>query len=303
MTQPSVPTRATRGAVDLTGLQHDAAPASGAGGRGAADNIHVVGTDANFNEIVGRSVRVPSLLVLVSKRLPESVVFLGTVIDIARSLQGRVQVVSVDLDGNPGLLQTLRVQSVPVTMGLLQGQAIPMFDGVATEAEVRAIVDQFLQVAVQQGVTGRVEVAAPETPEELPPLHQEAFDAIERGDYAGARTAYGKALAQNPKDHEAEVGLAQVGLLERTADADLTAAREAAAANPDDVAAQTLVADLDLLGGHVEDAFGRLIDLVKRTSGDERTAARDHLVQLFAVIGNADDRVKKARTALMSALF
>lgn len=302
MTQPSVPSGATRGAVDLTGLQQEAAPAAG-GGRGGADNIHVVGTDANFNEIIGRSVRVPSLLVLISKRLPESVVFLGTVIDIARSLQGRVQVVSVDLDSNPGLLQTLRVQSVPVTMGLLQGQAIPMFDGVATEAEVRAIVDQFLQVAVQQGVTGRVEVAAPETPDELPPLHQEAFDAIEKGDYAGARTAYGKALAQNPKDHEAEVGLAQVGLLERTADADLAAAREAAAARPDDVAAQTLVADLDLLGGHVEDAFGRLIDLVKRTSGEERTAARDHLVQLFAVIGNADDRVKRARTALMSALF
>lgn len=302
MTQPSVPSRATRGAVDLTGLQQEAAPASGSG-RGGADNIHVVGTDANFNEIVGRSVRVPSLLVLISKRLPESVVFLGTVIDVARGLQGRVQVVSVDLDANPGLLQTLRVQSVPVTMGLLQGQAIPMFDGVASEAEVRAIVDQFLQVAVQQGVTGRVEVAAPETPEELPPLHQEAFDAIEKGDYAGARTAYGKALAQNPKDHEAEVGLAQVGLLERTADADLNTARAAAAANPDDVDAQTLVADLDLLGGHVEDAFGRLIDLVKRTSGDERTAARDHLVQLFAVIGNADDRVKKARTALMSALF
>lgn len=302
MTQPSVPSGATRGAVDLTGLQQEAAPAAG-GGRGGADNIHVVGTDANFNEIIGRSVRVPSLLVLISKRLPESVVFLGTVIDIARSLQGRVQVVSVDLDSNPGLLQTLRVQSVPVTMGLLQGQAIPMFDGVATEAEVRAIVDQFLQVAVQQGVTGRVEVAAPETPDELPPLHQEAFDAIEKGDYAGARTAYGKALAQNPKDHEAEVGLAQVGLLERTADADLAAAREAAAARPDDVAAQALVADLDLLGGQVEDAFGRLIDLVKRTSGEERTAARDHLVQLFAVIGNADDRVKRARTALMSALF
>jgi putative thioredoxin len=92
-------------------------------------------------------------------------------------------------------------------------------------------------------------------------------------------------------------------LMKRTAGVDLAAARAAAAADPDDVEAAITVADLDVLGGHVEDAFARLIDVVKRTSGAERDRARTHLISLFDVVGNHDERVKKGRTALMSALF
>jgi putative thioredoxin len=91
--------------------------------------------------------------------------------------------------------------------------------------------------------------------------------------------------------------------MRRTQGADLPAARAAAAEHPEDVGAQTLVADLDVLGGHVEDGFTRLLDLVRATSGEEREAARQHLLQLFAVVGPHDERVRKARTALMSALF
>ena len=92
-------------------------------------------------------------------------------------------------------------------------------------------------------------------------------------------------------------------VLQRTRGVDLRQAREAAAANPDDVAAQTLVADLDLLGGHVDDAFNRLVELVRRTSGAERDAAREHLLGLFAAVGNDDARVLRGRQALASALF
>jgi len=84
---------------------------------------------------------------------------------------------------------------------------------------------------------------------------------------------------------------------------DLSAARAAAADKPDDVAAQTLVADLDLMGGHVEDAFNRLVDLVRRTREADREAARIHLVEMFAVVGDDDPRVAKARQMLASALF
>jgi putative thioredoxin len=91
--------------------------------------------------------------------------------------------------------------------------------------------------------------------------------------------------------------------MQRTSDADAAGARAAAAERPDDVAAQTLVADLDLLGGHVNDAFARLLDLVRRTSGDERDRARLHLLELFAVVGNDDPRVLAGRRDLASALF
>jgi putative thioredoxin len=92
-------------------------------------------------------------------------------------------------------------------------------------------------------------------------------------------------------------------LLQRTQGVDLQQAREAAAQRPDDVEAQTMVADLDLLGGHVEDAFARLIDLVRRTSEAERDAARSHLIGLFGAVGNDDARVQRARRDLASALF
>ena len=92
-------------------------------------------------------------------------------------------------------------------------------------------------------------------------------------------------------------------VLKRTQGIDLQEARTAAAERPDDVDAQTMVADLDLLGGHVDDAFARLVELVRRTSGDERDAARTHLIDLFGAVGNDDPRVLKARRDLASALF
>ena len=187
---------------------------------------------------------------------------------------------------------------------------LPMFAGVQPEAAVRQVLDEFLSLAVQHGVAGRVEVgnagageAEQGGEQQLPPLHQEAYDAIERGDLEGAAAAYTQALKENPGDSDAELELAQVALLQRTQGVDLQTARQAAADNPEDVAAQSLVADLDVLGGHVEDAFGRMIDLVRVTSGDEREQARAHLLGLFAVVGGHDERVRKARTALMSALF
>ena len=137
----------------------------------------------------------------------------------------------------------------------------------------------------------------------LPPLIQEAYDAIDRGDLDSAAAAYEKALAANPKDHEAELGLAQVRLMQRTEGLDAQTVRDAAAAAPDDVAAQIAVADLDVLGGHVADAFTRLIDTVKATEGEDRDKARTHLLELFNVVGNHDERVRKGRTALMNALF
>ena len=114
---------------------------------------------------------------------------------------------------------------------------------------------------------------------------------------------YQKLVDANPADAEAAAGLAMAKVLQRTKGVDLNAAREAAAANPDDVAAQTLVADLDLLGGHVDDAFARLVDLVRRSAGDDRDRAREHLLGLFAAVGNEDPRVLAGRQKLASALF
>ena len=159
---------------------------------------------------------------------------------------------------------------------------------------------QLLQVAAQNGVTGTVAVdgAEPRPPRAetaeppLPPLHAEAFDAIEAGDYQRAVAAYERALAENPRDEDARAGLGQVRLLARVQALDLQAARAAAAADPRDVDAQFAVADLDIAGGHVEDAFVRLLDLFA-DAADRRARARSRTgcSSCSALIGDADPRV------------
>ena len=204
-----------------------------------------------------------------------------------------------------GERQAFGQASLPATFGLLQGQPVPLLPGLAPEAEVSAALDSLLEAAVRSGITGRVEIgsAADDAEGTLPPLHQAAYDAIDAGDLEGAAAAYRQALTENPKDTDAELGLAQVELMKRTAGVDLHAARAAAAADPTDIAAALTAADLDVLGGHVEDAFSRLLDLVRATAGEDRDTVRTHLVGLFSVVGNHDERVKKGRTALMNALF
>ncbi len=326
----------TRGAVDLSSVTGAPGPApagppvTGATGAtgptgptGGAEGVPApavpeglvieVGAD-NLQSALNRTLQVPGVLVLWSSAHPQTRELVATVTRVAASLEGRLLVLVADLSAEPELLQAFQpilVQAfgqptVPATFGLLQGQPVPLFPGMQPESEVRVVLDQLLQAAVQNGITGRVDLGpVPGAPDddELPPLHQAAFDAIEAGDYAAATTAYEQALAANPKDHDAELGLAQVRLLQRAGDVDLTAARAAAAADPADIDAAITVADLDVLGGHVEDAFTRLLDLVRSTAGDDRDRVRTHLIELFAVVGSHDERVRKGRTALMSALF
>lgn len=313
----------THGAVDLSSVgapstpsaaPTGAAPTAPAGSPVVPDGLVVEVDAATLQTALGRTLQVAGVLVLWSSEHPQTRELVDTVTRVAAGLEGRVLVLTADLSAEPELLQAfqpLLVQAfgqptVPATFGLLQGQPVPLFPGVQPESEVRAVIDQLLQAAVQNGITGRVELApvpGAEEDAELPPLHQAAYDAIDSGDYAAAVAAYEQALAENPKDHDAELGLAQVRLMERTSGVDMAAARAAAAADPTDLDAATTVADLDVLGGHVEDAFTRLLDLVRSTSGDERDRVRTHLLGLFAVVGNHDERVRKGRTALMSALF
>ena len=305
---------ALRGAVDLSSLKRPAPPAGPASGAASTSTdgagLVVEGTDASIREILAASASHPVVMVLWSPRLQESTDFVTTFGEVARRYAGRFQLVTVDVDANPTILQAFQVQAVPVSFAFVQGQPVPLFEGVQPEAQITAVIDQVLTLAAQHGVTGTLAVDGDVPDEEeaeqqqpLPPLHQKAFDAIESGDLDGAADAYREALAQSPADADAKLGLAQVGLMQRTQGADLQAARAAAAADPTDVDAQILVADLDLLGGHVEDAFVRLIDTVRVTADADRNKAREHLVELFEVVGTGDERVAKARKSLMSALF
>jgi len=302
---------ALRGAVDLSGLKkRPAAQPSGAGGPssggtpGAAPAVLRV-TDATFQQAVESTMSVAAVLVLYSEAIKESVDFIEDIVAAAARMNGRLQVMAADINSSMGIRQAFQVQSVPMVIGLVAARPVPLFAGAYPVEQIVNVFTQLVQLADQQGVTGSVTPATSEPAEEpaLPPHHEAAYAAIEAGDLNGARAAYEAALAENPQDEDARLGLGQVALLQRTQGVDLQAARTAAAERPDDIDAQLLVADLDVLGGHIEDAFSRLVDLVRATSGEDRERVRTHLIGLFEVVGNADERVRKGRTALMSALF
>lgn len=303
---------ALRGAVDLSSLRNRPDPAAASAPTAApVADVVVDATDETFGQILEISRTVPVVIDLWAEWCGPCKQLSPIIEKVTRELGGRVLLAKVDVDANPQLAQSFRAQSIPMVVALIAGQPVPMFTGAVPEQQVRDVFGQLLQLAAQNGVTGALPVgdAQPQQPDgaeeepPLPPLHAEAFAAIEIGDYAAAVTAYEKALAENPRDEDARAGLGQVRLLDRTQGLDLQTARAAAAAGPLDVQAQFDVADLDLAGGHVDDAFGRLLDLFQALPADERTPVRERLVELFGLIGTADPRVLAARNRLTSLLF
>ncbi|QHT54983.1 tetratricopeptide repeat protein [Cellulomonas sp. H30R-01] len=309
MSQPSGPRPRldVRGAVDLSGLARSTPPPGTPGGLDKPSAYALDVDESTFNDVLQRSTQHPVVVVLWA---PWSEVSTGVAADLAALADedaGRWLLARIDADANPRVAQAFQAQSVPTVVAVLAGQPLPLFQGAYPRDQVRAVLDQVLAAAEANGITGRVAPAGEEPeaePEpELPPLHQAAYDAIEADDLPAARAAYERALTENPRDSLARAGLAQVGLLERTHDIDLRAVRTAAADRPDDVDAQLAVADLDVLGGQVEDAFARLVDVLRRTFGADKERVRLRLVDLFEVVGGDDPRVVAARRAMASALY
>lgn len=235
---------------------------------------------------------------------------------LAREYNGRFVLAKIDVDANQMLMQQFGIQGIPAVFAVVAGQALPLFQGAAPEAQIRGTLDQLIQVgeerfgltgiAVDQeadgpGASGEEQDVVPAGPYDA--LLEAAVQALDANDFGGAAQAYRNVLADDPGNTEAKLGLAQAELLGRVKDLDPQRVRKDAAEKPSDVQAQIAAADLDLVGGHVEDAFARLVETVRRTFGEDRDAARVRLLELFEVIGGDDPRVTAARSALARVLF
>lgn len=301
------------GAVDLSQVVEQPGSNNGNDGQPAGQMIDMPSvvfdlTDQTFETAMQLSQAVPVVVDLWAEWCGPCKT-LGPVLDkVTREFQGRLVLAKVDVDANPGLAQAFNAQSIPTIVAIVAGQAVPLFQGAIPEAQVRERFQQLLALAQQQGLTGRVNApdldgGAQDAEQKVNPAHEAALQAIERGDYPAAIAEYERVLAQAPRDDEAKAALAQVKLLDRLSGASAEDIRSKAASEPRNLEAQFAVADLDVSGGHVEDAFLRLLDLFADSDDDVRDTIRERLLELFEVVGVADPRVTAARGRLASLLF
>ncbi|MFF3399103.1 tetratricopeptide repeat protein [Streptomyces sp. NPDC002659] len=287
----------------------------GGGGAVAPSSLVIDVDEAGFErDVLQRSTEVPVVIDFWAEWC-EPCKQLSPVLErLAQEYSGRFVLAKIDVDANQMLMQQFGIQGIPAVFAVVAGQALPLFQGAAPETQIRQTLDQLIQVAEERfGLTGITvdpdaspdEVAAPAAVPQGPydAVLEAAVQALDAGDFGGAVQAYKNVLTDDPGNTEAKLGLAQAELLRRVQDMDQHKVRQDAAENPADAAAQIAAADLDLVGGHVEDAFGRLVETVRRTAGEDRDTVRVRLLELFEVVGPDDPRVTAARSALARVLF
>jgi putative thioredoxin len=300
---------AMAGAVDLAAVKarseaaaraQAAPPPSATAPAGSPGGAIVDVTEETFqSEVLDRSFQVPVVLDLWAEWCGPCKQLSPVLERLAEEGGGSWVLAKIDVDANPALAQGLRVQGIPAVKAVWQGQLVAEFTGAIPEEQARQFVTELVRATTggaTPGADGQESVFADD------PRLDAAEAAIERGDLAAAEAAYQAILAEEPDHPDAGIALRQVQLFRRAEEAgpDALAAADAA---PDDVAAQNRAADFLLGTGNVEAAFDRLLDVVRRTAGEDRDLARTHLLELFAIVGDSDPRVGAARRQLTAALF
>ena len=286
------------GAVDLSALKQRAATA----GEGSSAGMPPGGveiTEANMEaEVLVRSNEVPVVVLLWSPRSDPSVQLGEALARLAATDGPKWSLTTVNIDTVPRVAQMFGVQTVPTVVALAAGQPLSNFEGVQPPEQLRRWIDSLLKAtAGKLGGAGDVD-----QPEQADPEVEQARALLDSGDFESARGAYQAILDADPDHAEAKGAVRQIGFLQRatTHSPDAVAIADA---SPGDIDAALAAADVEVLAQNVEAAFQRLIGLIKRTAGDDRTNVRTRLIELFDLFDPADPEVIAGRRNLANALY
>lgn len=284
--------------------------------------------EQTFQAMVQTSVSFPIILLVWQKSDETSYDLAQKLADSITALDGRMQLARIDADESPSIAQALRAQQLPAVYGLVGGRPMPICQGLPSADELQQICNdilpQLVKVAEKSGVAGMAPYVdsgdstcdSKDTPvvgvgddsavagdsSDVPPEHKIAHEAAMNGDYALAASEYEKVLQANPNDSLASRERAKALLLGRNANTNVDAVRKAAGDNPGDASAQLAVADVDMIDGHIEDAFSRLLDFLAghRDSAD---VIKERMLEYFAMLPAGDERLNRARRRLAVLLY
>ncbi len=293
------------GAIDLSGLAKPAAPAPGVQPAGPPSQHVFDVTEATFEQLVlQRSMSVPVLIDFWAEWCGPCKQLSPVLERLAVEGAGSWVLAKVDVDANQAISSQLQIQSIPTVLLALGGRLVQGFTGALPERELRSFLEQVLAAALQAGLPG-AGGAAPQPPVE-PPVEPElvaAEEALAQEDFAAATASYDALLARVPNHPEAVLGRAWAALLQRTAQLDPAQVLAVAQDAPQDVVAQTAAADVEVITEQIQPAIDRLIGFVRRSSGEDKDRARQHLLELFSVLDPDDDRIVVGRRSLSNALY
>jgi putative thioredoxin len=255
---------------------------------------------ASIRDYLPLSEKIPILMLFVQASDPASEALEKSVTALVQKTAGAMIALVVDAAASPELVQAFELNQIPSAYGLLKGQPAPLFVGNQPMEQIQLVITKVLQVAKENGLTGKAVVKEIEKEPELSPTLSAAYAAIDSGDYKGALALYEKALLENPNDALADAGLAQVKLLLRLEGKDLAVIIDSAATTDESILEK---ADALIATGNSAEGFSLLLALFEKTAKDAREPIRLRLVEMFMVAGNDNPDVVAARKALSLLLF
>lgn len=312
--QPFRPGFSLAGAVDLDAIKHQVKAEPGQEGGAPKAGGYVVDVNENtFQAVLQSSTTYPVLIFFWVATDDRCVKLAEQLANAVNGLSGKIQLARIDVAENARIAQAMQVQAAPALYAIISGRPLPVFQGLPSDSEMEqvtsTVIPELLKAAEQSGVTGTAPYIqaegedAPESEEaQVPAAHRTAHDLAAAGEYAQAAAEYEKVIETDSTDTLAVRERAKALLLARSANANVRVVREAAASNPDSLEAQLAVADVDMIGGQIEDAFGRLLDYAQ-AHREDINLIRERLLEYFVIPDAGDERVKRARMRLMSLLY
>ena len=243
---------------------------------------------------------------------------------VINSLGGKVKLVKINIDENPGVAGQLGVRSIPAVFAFDGGRPVDAFQGAQPENQIRAFIDKLVS-----GTDGAAEIAE---------AIEQAGAALQAGDVGTAAQIYGAIIEADQTNVEAIAGLARCYLSNgdaeragqildmvpperqsdpaikrvRTAmslmadapkDDELETAREKVTANPDDDEARYELAEMLSSRRRFGDALDHLFMLLKKDLNWGEGKAKAKLLEIFEAAGPKDRITIEGRRKLSSLMF